>query len=59
MREDIPSKIFTKHVLPTYIEAFIIEFNFRKYKWLLSGIYRPTSQSDQYFFDRIDNALDV
>ena len=59
VREDIPSKILTKHVLPTYIEAFIIEFNFRKCKWLLSGIYHPTSQSDQYFFDRIDNALDV
>ena len=59
MREDIPSKILTKHVLPTDIEALFIELNFRKCKWLLSGIYHPPSQSDQYFFDRLDNALDV
>ena len=59
MREDIPSKILTKHVLPTYNESFIIEFNFRKCKWLLRWIYHPPSQSDQYLFDRLDDALDV
>ena len=59
MREDIPSEILTKYVLPTDIEALFIELNFRKYKWLLSGTYHPPSQSDQYFFDRLDNALDV
>ena len=59
VREDIPSKILTKHVLPTDIEALFIELNFRKCKWLLSGIYHPPSQSDEYFFDRLDNALDV
>ena len=45
--------------LPTDIEALFIEINFIKYKWLLSGIYHPASQSDQYFFDKLDNALDV
>ena len=59
VREDISSKILTKHVLPTDIEALFIEWNFRKCKWQLSGIYHPLSQSDQYFFDRLDNALDV
>ena len=59
VREDIPSKILTKHVLPTDIEALFTELNFRKCKWLLSGINHPPSQSDQYFFDRLDNALDV
>ena len=59
VREDIPSKILIKHVLPTDIEALFIELNFRKCKWLLSGIYHPPSQSDQYFFDRLDNALDA
>ena len=59
MREDIPSKILTKHVLPTDIEALFIELNFRKCKWLLSGIYHPPSQSDQYLFDRLDKHLDV
>ena len=59
VRKDIPSKILTKHVLPTDIEASFIELNFKKCKWLLSEIYHPLSQSDQYFFDRLDNALDV
>ena len=26
---------------------------------LISGIYHPPSQSDQYFFDKLDNALDI
>ena len=59
VREDITSKILTKHLLPTDIEAVFIALNFRKCKWLLSGIYYPPSQSDQYFFDRLDNPLDV
>ena len=57
-REDIPGIILTKHVFPTDIEALFIELNFGKCKWLLSGIYHPPSQSDQYFFDGLDNALD-
>ena len=56
VREDIPSKILTKHVLPTDIEALFIELNFRKCKWLLSGIYHPPSQSDKYF---LYTSLDV
>ena len=59
VREDISSKILAKHVLPTDIEELFIELNFRKCKWLLSGIYHPPSQSDQKFFYRLDNALDV
>ena len=43
VREDIPSKILTKHVLPTDIEALFIELNFRKCKWLLSRVYHPPS----------------
>ena len=59
VRENIPSKILTKHALPTVIEALFIELNFRKCKWLLSGIYHPPSQCDQYFFDKLDNTLYV
>ena len=36
-----------------------IEINFRNCKWLLCGLYHPPSQSDQYFFDNLDKALDV
>ena len=44
--------------LPTDVEPLFIVLNFRKCKWLLSGIYHPPSQSDQYYFDKLD-ALDV
>ena len=54
IREDISSKIGTKH-----IETLFIELNFRKCKWLLCGLYHLPSQKDQYFFDNIDKALDV
>ena len=59
VREDIPRKILTKHVLPTDIEALFTESKFRKCKCLLKGIYHPPSQFDQYFFDKLHNALDV
>ena len=33
VKDDISSKILTKHALPTDIEALFIESNFRKCKW--------------------------
>ena len=51
--------MFTKHKFPDDIEAIFIEINFRKCKWLLCGLYHPPSQTDQYFFDNLDKALDV
>ena len=51
--------MLTKHKFPDDIEALFIEINFQKCKWLLCGLYHPPSQSDQYFFDNIDKALDV
>ena len=59
VREDITNKILTKRRFPDDIEALFIEINFRKCKWLLCGLYQPSSQSDQYFFDNLDEALDV
>ena len=59
VREDITSKMLTKHKFPDDIEALFVEINFRKCKWLLCGLYHPPSQSDQYFFDNLDKALDV
>ena len=60
IREDIPSKIVTKHCFATKdIESLFIELSFRKFKWFLCGIYHSPSQKDQYFFDNIDKALAV
>ena len=59
VRDDIPSKMLTKHSLPEYIEAAFIELNFCKCKWLLTATYRAPCQNHNYFFDNIDKGLDV
>ena len=59
VREDIPSKLLSKHSFKEDIEGLFVEINFRKSKWLLGGIYHPPSQPDQYFFDSLGKALDV
>ena len=41
IREDIPSKILTKHSLPVDIEAIMVEINLRKTKFLLLATYHP------------------
>ena len=46
IRDDIPSRMLTKHVFPDDIEGLYIELNFRKAKWLLFGTYQPPTQSD-------------
>ena len=59
VREDIPSKLLSKHCFKDDIERLFVEINFRKSKWLLGGTYHPSSQPDQYFFDSLDKALDI
>ena len=59
VREDIPSKKLSKHNFPDDIEGFFIEINLRKTKWLIFGSYHPPSQSDQYYFDNVGQALDT
>ena len=59
VKEDLPSKLLSKHTFHADIEALIVEINLRKAKFLLVGGYRPSSQSHNYFFDTISNSLDV
>ena len=59
VKEDIPNKLLIKHNFPDDIEDLFIELNFRKSKWVLFGTYRPPAQSDQYFFNCVDKALDT
>ena len=59
IRDDIPSILLTKHVFPDDIEGLFVELNFRKSKWLLMGAYHPPSQSNSYFFEHLDKALDI
>ena len=59
IRDDIPSKRFTKHVFPDIKEGLFVELNFRKSKWLLMRAWKPPSRSDSYFFEYLDKALDI
>ena len=59
VRKDIANKVLTKRRVPDDIEALFIEINFRKCKWFFCGLYQPFPESDQYFVDNLDEALDV
>ena len=51
--------MLTKQKFSDDIEALFIEINFRRYNWLLCGLYHPPSQSGQHFFNNLDKALDI
>ena len=53
IRDDIPSRLLTKHVFPDDIEELFTELNYRKVKWLLLGTYHLPSQSDSYYFNNL------
>ena len=41
IRDDIPSRLLTKHVFFFVIEGLFLELNFRKVKWLQFGTLSP------------------
>ena len=57
--DNIPSKLLTKHFLPNDIKSLLVKLNFRECQWFLQRTYHPPSQSDQYFFENVDKALDM
>ena len=59
VRNDIQSKLLTKSFFTNDVEGVFVELNFRKCKWLLIETYHPRSQSDHYFFENMDKALDM
>ena len=59
IRYTVSSKILEKHIFPNDVESIFVELNFRKCKWLLCGTYHPPSQSDEYFLNNLDKALDT
>ena len=54
----VASRLLTKHTFPGDIEGLFVELNFRNYKLLICGTYHPPSQSDHYYFNQLDIALD-
>ena len=59
VREHIPCKKLTKHILPDEIEGIFVEINLRKTKWLLFGRYRPPRQQAEYFLKHDNYAFDT
>ena len=58
IKTSLPSKILSKFKLPTNIQIILFEINLRKEKWLFVSIYKPPSQSNQYFLDLLSDLLD-
>ena len=42
-----------------HIEGIFVEINLIKCKWLLFGTYHRPIQNNEYYFDKITNALDI
>ena len=47
-----------RHFFPNDIGGLLVEMSFRKCKWLVLVTYHRPFQSDQYFFENVDKALD-
>ena len=46
VKEDLISKLLTKHNFPINVEGLFVEHNFRKSKWLLLGTYHLPAQNN-------------
>ena len=55
----IPSKPRKDLKILHDIEGVFVQLNLRKNKWLLFGSYHPPSQSHEYFFNHVQNGLDI
>ena len=58
-RNRVPAKELSDVNIPICVECGIIEINLRKKKWIMSGIYRPPSQSESKFFEKLGKILDT
>ena len=58
IKASLLSKILSKFKLPIDIQIIPFEINLRKEKWLFVSIYKPPSQSNQYFLDLLGDLLD-
>ena len=58
IKASLPSQILTKFKLPINIQIIPFKINLRKEKWLFVSIYKPLSQSNQYFLDILGDLLD-
>ena len=58
IREDIPCRKLSKHIIPGNIEGHFIEINLRKQKWLLFVGYNPHKVNISHFLKNVGSTLD-
>ena len=58
VRSYSPLRQLTKHKISSDIQALVFEINLRKEKWFFLSIYKPPSQTCQYFLDSLQNIID-
>ena len=58
IKASLPSKVLAKFKLPITIQTIPFEINVRHEKWLFVSIYKPPSQSNQYFLDLLGDLVD-
>ena len=59
IRDTTSSKLLEKHIFLNHVKSILVKRNFRKCKWLLYVTQYPPPQSDEYFFNNLDEALDT
>ena len=58
VRSYLPLRQLTKHEISSDMQALVFEINLRKEKWFFLSIYKPPSQSCQYFLDSLHDIID-
>ena len=58
IKAPLPSEILSKFRLPINIQMIPFEINLRNKKWLIVGVYKPQSQSNQHFLDILGDLTD-
>ena len=56
-RDDIPSKLLTKHAFQMILKVRLLSWILQK--WLIFETYHPPSEIGSYYFNNLDNALDL
>jgi len=57
-RNDIPSKLVNKFIMPNNVECIFIEINIYKKKWLVGGSYNPNKSNSNEYLNVLGKYLD-
>ena len=57
-RNDIPSKLLSKFIMPNNVECIFIEINIYKKKWLVGGSYNPNKSNSIEYLNVLGKYID-